>query len=93
MNSDLKQNLTNADTWIRGLFLLLFVIIFALTRFVIGVVVLFQFVYCLVTGSTNTRLMTFGKSLSIYVNQIVSYLTYNTEIKPYPFNDWPKENS
>jgi len=37
----------------------------------------------------NTRLLTFGRSLGSYVQQLVNFQSFNTEEKPFPFNDWP----
>ena len=56
-------------------------------------VVMFQFVYSLLTGSRNEKLVNLGYSLSTYVYQIMSYLTFNTEEHPYPFSDWPKKET
>ena len=52
---------------------------------------LVQFFWVLFTGETNQKLQEFGKSLATYTNQIILYLTFNTEERPFPFDvDWPK---
>jgi hypothetical protein len=89
MNSELKSNLAKRVTWLRGLYMLLFIVIFHVTEFVVGAVVLLQFLFTLVTGQTNARLLQFGYSLSRYVYQILRFLTFNTEEMPFPFNEWP----
>jgi hypothetical protein len=51
-----------------------------------------QFFHVLFTGNTNEQLKTFGHSLAIYSYEIVDYLTFNTETKPFPLGaDWPSE--
>ncbi len=87
--NDLKTHLSNRATWLRALFMLLFVVIFNLAGLVLGVAVLFQFVHTLITGRPNARVGVFGDSLGRYVYQILRYLTYNTEDRPFPFADWP----
>lgn len=89
MNPELKDNLRKRQTWLRGLYMLLFIVIYHVAEFVVGAVVLLQFLFTLVTGQTNARLLRFGQSLSDYVYQILRFLTFNSEDLPFPFNDWP----
>ncbi len=86
---EIKTHLSNRATWLRALFMLLFVVIFNLAELVLGVAVLFQFVHALITGRSNARVGNLGESLGRYVYQILRYLTYNTEDRPFPFADWP----
>jgi hypothetical protein len=49
-----------------------------------------QFFSVLFTAETNKPLVTFGQSLATYTYQIVRYLTFNTEQRPFPFDlEWP----
>jgi hypothetical protein len=48
-----------------------------------------QFMMMLLAGKTNERLASFGSSLGCYLQQIVCFLTFATETKPFPFSDWP----
>lgn len=89
MDEEIKEKLSNTETWIRGIYIILFLLILGLTKFIIGALVLFQFLSSLITGSTNERLVEFGQSLAAYVSQVVLYLCYSTNDKPYPFSDWP----
>ena len=41
MNDEIKQKILDTNTWLRGLFMLLFFLIAGVARFVIAVVVLF----------------------------------------------------
>lgn len=86
----IEENIKSRSTWLRGLFMVIFVFIYALSRFVVGAVVLLQFLWVLFTGEVNERLRVLGQSLAIYTSQIIRYLTYNTEQRPFPFDeDWP----
>jgi hypothetical protein len=50
--------------------------------------------YVLITGSPNVPLIAFGKSLATYTYQIVLYLTFNSDVRPFPFDaDWPYETT
>lgn len=93
MNAEQKSHLTGKQIWLRGLYMLLFVAIYHVAEFVIGVVVILQFLFSLFTGQVNTRLLQFGRSLSRYAYQVLCYLTFNSEQMPYPFDDWPSDDS
>ncbi len=89
MNDEIKQKILDKNTWLRGLFMLLFILIAGVARFVIAVVVLFQFFSVLFTGNTNAQLLTLGQNLSTYIYQITLFLTFNSEWRPFPFGAWP----
>ena len=83
------ENVKRGATWKRGLYMLLFVLIYGIAEIIIGAVVLLQFFFVLFTGEQNVRLREFGASLSVFIYQVMSYWTYNTEDKPFPFGEWP----
>jgi len=90
MDEELKANLSRRETWLRLLFMLLFTAIYSLAEVVLGAVVVFQFASTLITGRRNQRLLALGQSLSAFVYEILRYLTYNTDDRPYPFGPWPQ---
>ena len=92
MQEQTRLNLQEISTWKRGLYMLLFLIVYWVAKFVIYMVIFFQFLSVLITGGTNAQLLSLGKSLSVYVCQIMLYLTFNTEEQPYPFGKWPTVN-
>jgi hypothetical protein len=88
---EFKKNVGFRPTWIRGLFILLFAAIYGVAEVVVTAVVAFQFFYTLVTGGSNRQLRDFGQNLSTFIYQILLFLTYNSEDKPYPFGPWPDQ--
>jgi len=90
MEDEIRQNLRNRQTWLRALYMLLFMVIYGVVEFIITAVVLFQLFSVLFTGSTNERLLTLGQNLSTYVYQIVLFLTFNSDDHPYPLGEWPQ---
>ena len=93
MSDDYKENVKDQSTWIRGLYILLFAVIYSVTEIVIGLVVIVQFLFVLITHHANEKLLALGASLSTYVYQILSYVTFNSEQRPFPFSDFPNGNS
>jgi hypothetical protein len=85
-----KENLKRGSTWLRLFFMFVVVILYSVSRVVVSAVVLLQFFWVLLSGETNGALENFGQSLATYTYQIISYLTFNTEVRPFPFDlDWP----
>lgn len=93
MSDEIKQNITEQSTWIRALYMLIFFIIYGVAKVVIAAVVVFQFINRLLTASLNPKLLKFGADLSVFVYDILMFLTYNSESKPFPFSEWPSNSS
>jgi len=87
---EFEEHIKSRTTWLRLVFMVIFVFLYGISRFVIGAVVVLQFLWVLFTGETNDRLKSLGQSLATYTYQIILYLTYNTDSRPFPFDDdWP----
>ena len=87
---DIKENAKNIDVWTRGLFILIYAVIFYFLFFLIWLVVIFQFLMKLITTELNSQLLDFSDSLTKYVTQILLYITFKSEERPFPFSPWPK---
>lgn len=90
MNEDTKANLLNGDTWIRLLYMVLFALLLGLARLVILCVALLQFVLVLITGKPNQQLLELGQGTAKWAFQAFLFITYNSDVKPFPFADWPE---
>ncbi len=84
----IKQNLQNPNQWLRILYMFLFWIALYFTMMVTGVVIIIQVFFALITGKDNKNLRQFAANLTIYINQILLFLTYNENRKPFPFAAW-----
>jgi cytoskeletal protein RodZ len=89
MDTSLKQNLTSQEKWIRFFFMVVFFVINYFVQIFVGILALFQFITTLIKGNPNERVLVLGDSVSQFVYQIMSYLTYSTDERPYPFSEWP----
>lgn len=91
MDPALKARLTSRDLWMRLLYMILFAIAYGLAELLMTVVVIFQFVFILLTGGANEPLLRLGQNLTRYIADIIRFQTFNSEDKPFPFTDWPEE--
>ena len=87
--SDKKISLLNSNTWIRGAYMLLFGLLLVAARLVISIVVVVQFLFVLLVGADNQNLRNLGQGLGKWVYQTLMFLTFNSEDKPFPFDEWP----
>jgi hypothetical protein len=89
MDKELKEKLLVKSKWLRGLFMVLFIVIEYFVAWAIVLLSLFQFVWALFAGNPNDKVLGFTKSLNEYFLQVINFLTYNSEEKPFPFASWP----
>lgn len=92
-NEQLKSNLTSSKHWLRLVFMLLFAAVLQLASLVMWVLVAVQFVFSLITGEDNQHLRRFGHTLSTYIYDVLKFLCYSSEEKPFPFADWPASST
>ncbi|MFT6407622.1 MAG: hypothetical protein ACJAQ6_001035 [Arenicella sp.] len=78
--------------WMRVLFVALFWIVFYMSQLVIAAVVVAQCAFTLISGGPNAQLLSFGDSLTLYVHEILRYVTFNSDQRPFPFADFPKSD-
>lgn len=90
MSDELKENIKDQGTWMRGLYILMYAIIYSVTEIVIALVVIIQFLFVLITRQANEKLLTLGANLSTFIYQILSYVTFNSDERPFPFSDFPE---
>ncbi len=89
-NSRLEQNLKSRSTWVRLLYMALFGFLLWIAGFVLFAVVIIQFVWRIVETKSNERLLQLGRSLARYFEEVIRFLTFNTEELPFPIDrDWP----
>lgn len=89
MSDDFVENLKKPSAWLRILFMAGFVVALYVSGVILMVLMLAQILFSLLTGDDNPNLRRLGGSLSAYVAQILAFLTYNTQQKPFPFLPFP----
>lgn len=87
--SDVKTNVKNVDTWLRGLFIIVYAVISYVLFWIIWLVVIFQFVMKVLTANLNPNVMNFSGGLTRYAFQILEYVTFQSEERPWPIGPWP----
>jgi hypothetical protein len=77
------------DVWMRGLFMLLFMIGFWMGQWLLNLVAIVQFLWLLFAREPNPVLAALGTSLSTWLAQVGRFLSCATDDKPFPWRSWP----
>ena len=93
MSEVIQANPDRAAIWKRGLFMLLFSVLYGVAEVVLSLLVFVQFVLVLISGSANQQLLRLGGSLARYTREVFEYLTFNTDRQPFPMSDWPDDDA
>jgi hypothetical protein len=89
---DDNTQIERKETGIRILLTVLFVVIWHLTEMVLGVTILFQLAFALITKrAPGERVKRFANHALSYLYHILRYLTYHEVKPPFPFADFPPE--
>lgn len=90
-SDDIKREFTVADKWVRLLFIVLYAVLWQIAEIVLAVVVVVQFLWNLFAGAPNPSLREFGQRLGAWLNQVVDFLTFVGDERPWPCGlDWPE---
>jgi hypothetical protein len=80
---------STSDVWMRGLFMLLFVIGFTVGQWLLNLLAIVQFLWLLFARESNQFLAGFGNSLAVWLADVARFLTCATDDKPFPWRPWP----
>ena len=84
-----NMSLTNVNTWIRLAYMVFFALLVMAARLLVSIVVIVQFALVLIFGRDNENLRNLGQGLGKWVYQAIMFLTFNSDDKPFPFDEWP----
>lgn len=74
--------------WIRLLYTVILLLLFALAELVLWAATLLQIILRAVNGTLNPRIAEFGDKLGDWTRDAVRYLTGASPQKPFPWSDW-----
>jgi hypothetical protein len=90
----IEENLKSRATWLRLAFMLISVMLLSVTSVVGSLIVILGFFWLLFTGEINRQMQQVGQSIAAYIYELIRYLTFNTEEKPFPMGGkWPAGDS
>ena len=87
---ELSNNVKSLPTWQRLFFVLLYLVVACvIVEAVFVTVVLLQCGFLLLSGKKNNNLLQFADSVLRYYVQVLEYLCFKSDERPFPFKPWP----
>lgn len=90
---DIKKHVKDKDTWLRFVYLVVFGFSFYLAIILTFATSIFQFLAKLFGGQSFAGLAEFGTNLATYQAQVIKFLTFASDEKPFPFAPFPCKNA
>ncbi len=87
---EVKTNERKKPGVARALYTLLYLLIGRFISMVLFVIAITQYIYSWLTGAPNEKILIFTADLGEYTKQLVSYVGFNTDERPWPVGDWPE---
>lgn len=86
----MNNPIEDKETWIRGAFISVFLIFIGLLLYsplalILLAVIVIQFGFVLFKGQLNEQLLNLSKILCDYLYQVMLYITFNSDERPFPF--------
>ncbi|MCF6288639.1 MAG: DUF4389 domain-containing protein [Proteobacteria bacterium] len=88
-----ESNEVGSEVFSRIFYTILFALIGWLSLWVFTFVVLIQFGFLLITGKVNINLKGFNQEIGLFLFDMIKYLSFQTNDKPFPFRDWPYDEN
>ena len=86
---DLVENVRELSGWVRVLFVIFIVVLHLIIGPLIVLLALVQALFLIFTTKANENLAGFGSLLVTYVAQILNFVTFNSESRPFRFPIFP----
>ena len=88
----LTENIKEPSIWVN-FFLKIFYLVFL--NFIVpflGFITLLQLLFSIGSKKPNENLVSFSKKISSYIYQIINFITYSSDQRPWPFNSFPESS-
>jgi len=89
----IPEKVKHPSTWITAALVVFYLFLLGFLDLVLWIIAGTQFLFALITKEPNSHLSTFSIKLRNYIVQIVDFVTYSSEERPFPFNPLPEEGN
>jgi len=85
----LSENIKEPSIWVNFFLKVIYLIFLNFIIPFLGFITLLQLLFSLGSKKPNDNLISFSKKISIYTYQIINFITYSSDERPWPFNAFP----
>ena len=86
VSDEAMSNIKDSSTWIDALLVVVYLIVISYSIFLLWIIAFAQFIFKLITKKPNKNLGDLTNVFQKFINQIIDFVTFETEERPYPFN-------
>lgn len=87
LEEKIKNQVKDMNTWLRLFYMLVFGVVFYAVFFITVAISLIQFVANILSGKRLGSLDDFNQTLADYARDLVAFLTFRSDRKPFPFKE------
>ncbi|SMF20138.1 DUF4389 domain-containing protein [Pseudobacteriovorax antillogorgiicola] len=85
---DIKENIQKPYVWTRLVHMVILFVAFRITELILYAIIILQFFMTMITGKRLENLDKLSSDLSHYMKNIMLYLSFNHDERPFPFSEW-----
>ena len=83
-------HLKQGSAWVRVILMIAFaVVLYVIMPAIVLVLMLTQTLFVFITGDSNDNLRVLGTALSRYIFEVLQFLSYASDNRPFPFSAFP----
>ena len=86
----LTENIKEPSIWVNFFLKVIYLVFLNFIVPFLGFITLLQLLFSIGSKKPNENLVSFSKKISIYVYQIINFITYSSDERPWPFNAFPE---
>ena len=83
------DRIKNSNSWLRILLMFGYLVVLYVIALLAVVIMVAQTLFVFASGTPNSNLLIFGEALAEYIKQIIDFLFYKSNTKPFPFAPFP----
>ena len=83
------DRIKDTNSWLRILLMFGYLVVLYVIALLAVVIMIAQTLFVFASGSPNSNLVIFGEALAEYIKQIIDFLFYKSNTKPFPFAPFP----
>ena len=88
----LTENIKEPSIWVNFFLKVIYLVFLNFIVPFLGFITLLQLLFSIVSKKPNENLVSFSKKISSYIYQIINFITYSSDQRPWPFNSFPESS-
>ena len=88
----LTENIKEPSIWVNFFLKVIYLVFLNFIVPFLGFITLLQLLFSIGSKKPNENLVSFSKKISSYIYQIINFIPYSSDQRPWPFNSFPESS-